>query len=116
MMPFIASLLVKATVITLLALAGTRLARRTRAAVRHLLLAAAFATLLLVPVISAVAPAVRIAVPMADLETVAQGLVAPADETNSTSPAPITNSGSPVTAVPGPSPWPSAGRRWRTHH
>jgi len=116
MMPFIASLLVKATVITVLALAGTRLARRNRAAVRHLLLAAAFVTLLLVPVISAVAPAVRIAVPMADLETVAQGLVAPADETKSTSAAPITNSGSPATAVPGPSPWPSwpvlAGAIW----
>ena len=41
--------LVKVTVILALALAGARLARRSRAAVRHVLLAAGFAALLLLP-------------------------------------------------------------------
>lgn len=57
-----ASIVAKATVIALLALIGTRLARRSRAAVRHVLLAAAFGALLLLPVASMVAPPVRIAV------------------------------------------------------
>ena len=57
-----ASIAVKATIIAALALIGTRLARRSRAAVRHVLLAAAFGALLLLPVASMVAPPVRIAV------------------------------------------------------
>jgi len=52
------TLLVKATVVLVLALAGVRLARRSSAAVRHLLLAGAFAVLLLLPLASALAPPV----------------------------------------------------------
>ena len=57
-----ASIAVKATVTTALALLGVWLARRSRAAVRHTLLAAAFGVLLLLPIVSVVAPPVRIAV------------------------------------------------------
>ncbi len=60
-----ASIVAKATVTTALALIGARLARRSRAAVRHALLAAAFGVLLVLPVASIVAPPVRIAVPVA---------------------------------------------------
>ncbi len=60
-----ASIVSKATVVAGLGLIGARLARRQRAAVRHVLLAAAFSVLLLLPVSSSVAPAVSIAVPVA---------------------------------------------------
>jgi TonB family protein len=63
-----ASIVAKATVITALGLICARLARRSRAAVRHALLAAAFGVLLALPVASIVAPPVRIAVPAAAQE------------------------------------------------
>jgi bla regulator protein blaR1 len=58
-----ASLLIKITVVLLLALVAARLARRRPAAVRHVVLAAAFAALLIVPVGSALVPAVVVTVP-----------------------------------------------------
>ncbi|HEY3886814.1 MAG TPA: hypothetical protein VGL62_16485, partial [Vicinamibacterales bacterium] len=60
-----ASLVVKATVIAVLAVAGARLARRSRAAVRHVWLAAAIAILLLLPIASLAAPSVTIRLPIA---------------------------------------------------
>jgi len=57
-----ASIVAKATVIAALGLIGTRLARRSSAAARHVLLAAAFGVLLLLPVISLVVPPFQIAV------------------------------------------------------
>ena len=60
-----ASILVKATLLLVLGLSATAIARRARAAVRHALLCAAFGVLLLVPVASVVVPAVRIEVPVA---------------------------------------------------
>jgi len=60
-----ASIVAKATVIAAFGLIGARLARRNRAAMRHMVLAATFAVLLLLPVISIIAPPVRIAVPVA---------------------------------------------------
>jgi uncharacterized protein (TIGR03435 family) len=60
-----ASILAKATAIAALALAAARLARRSRAAVRHVLLSAAFAVLLALPMASVVVPTVRVAVPIA---------------------------------------------------
>ncbi len=62
-----------ATVATALGLIGARLARRSRAALRHALLAAAFGVLLALPVASIVAPPIRIAVP-----AVAQKQIVPA--------------------------------------
>jgi uncharacterized protein (TIGR03435 family) len=56
-------LLLQVTVILVLALAGVRLARRSRAALRHVLLAGAFAVLLILPFASMVAPAIRVEVP-----------------------------------------------------
>lgn len=57
-----ASILAKATVAAALGLVGAQLARRSRAAVRHAVLAAAFGALLALPVASVVAPPVRIVV------------------------------------------------------
>ncbi len=56
---------VKATLIAAMALAGVRLASRSRAALRHALLAAAFAVLLALPLVSIFAPPIHIAVPAA---------------------------------------------------
>jgi len=57
-----AAIITKATVIAAFGLMGARLARRSRAAVRHVLLAATFGALLLLPLASMVAPRVRIEV------------------------------------------------------
>lgn len=57
------SLLLKATVILGAALGATWLARRNRAAVRHLLLASSFAMLLVLPAASLVSPTVDVAMP-----------------------------------------------------
>jgi uncharacterized protein (TIGR03435 family) len=65
MMPFAASILAKVTATLALALVGTWLARRNRAASRHVLLAAAFAVLLVLPIASVVAPPISFAVPIA---------------------------------------------------
>lgn len=66
------SILLKATLVLVLGLAAARLARRERASVRHVLLAATFATLLALPLLVLVGPAVSIEVP------IAAGPVAPA--------------------------------------
>jgi bla regulator protein blaR1 len=59
-----ASIVAKATVAMSLGLIAAWLAARTRAAVRHALLAAAFGVVLALPIISVVAPSVHIAVPV----------------------------------------------------
>jgi uncharacterized protein (TIGR03435 family) len=56
---------VKATVILVVALAASRIARRTRAAIRHVVLAVGFAGLLLLPVAMRLLPEVTVQVPMA---------------------------------------------------
>lgn len=56
---FAASILAKASLAMALALIGVRLERRTRAAVRHVLLAAAFMVLLVLPIASMVAPSIQ---------------------------------------------------------
>ena len=63
------SILAKVTVVLAVALAGTRLARRSSAAVRHVFLAAAFAVLLGLPIASFVVPTIRIEVPVAAQNT-----------------------------------------------
>jgi len=55
--------LVKATVAVALGLAAVRIARSTRASVRHLLLISTFAALLALPVAMALVPAVRFEIP-----------------------------------------------------
>src|SRR5262245_31559472 len=70
-----ASILFKATMTIVLALAATRLARHARAAVRHVLLSATFAVLLALPLASLLAPSipvplrVRVPAPVASLQT-----------------------------------------------
>jgi uncharacterized protein (TIGR03435 family) len=62
---FVASILVNVTLTTALALLVTWLARKSRAALRHVVLATTFAALLMLPVVSSVLPSVRIVVPIA---------------------------------------------------
>jgi bla regulator protein blaR1 len=64
-MSFAISILAKVTVTLAIALAATRLARRSRAAVRHIVLAGAFATLLALPIAAPFAPPLRVTVPLA---------------------------------------------------
>ena len=68
-------LLVEVTGILTLALIATRLARRSRAAVRHVILAAAFAVLLILPVASMIAPSVRI-----EVSPAVHAVIAPLDD------------------------------------
>jgi len=58
-----ASIVLKVTVTLALGLIAAKLARRSRAAIRHTLLAAVFGVLLVLPIASMVAPAIRILVP-----------------------------------------------------
>jgi uncharacterized protein (TIGR03435 family) len=58
------SVLAKATLIVATGLMGSWLARGSRAAVRHAVLAASFAALLALPIASVVVPPVRVAVPV----------------------------------------------------
>jgi beta-lactamase regulating signal transducer with metallopeptidase domain len=58
------SLLVKATVILMVALMAMRLTRRARASVRHLVIATGFGALLALPVLLAVAPPITVDLPV----------------------------------------------------
>jgi beta-lactamase regulating signal transducer with metallopeptidase domain len=59
------SIVVKATAVVLMALVAARLASRARAAVRHVLLASAFAALLALPLVAVSVPALAIDIPIA---------------------------------------------------
>src|SRR5262245_39046148 len=59
------SVMVKGTAAVALGLVGARLARKGRAAVRHVLLASAFGVLLALPIVSSIATPVTVAVPIA---------------------------------------------------
>jgi uncharacterized protein (TIGR03435 family) len=78
-----ASILAKVTVTTALALMAVRLTRRSRAAVRHVVLAAAFGVLLVLPVAAIVAPAIRVEVPIAARGEIAPPMVEPARDAGS---------------------------------
>lgn len=60
-----ASIIVKATIAISIALVAATLARRSRASVRHAILAAGFAVLLALPIAAIVAPPLHIALPIA---------------------------------------------------
>ena len=64
-------ILVKATLVLTAALIAVRLARRTRASIRHAILAAALGALMVLPITSIVAPPVRIALAVAAQERTA---------------------------------------------
>jgi bla regulator protein blaR1 len=98
MISYVAGVVVKATIVVLLALAAARGARARAAAVRHLLFAAAFGVLLLLPIASLVAPSFRVAVRLP-----AQSGIAPAalDALGALDQS-IAHSTSPAAAVPPP--------------
>jgi uncharacterized protein (TIGR03435 family) len=79
MITFATSILVKVTIVLGLALAGARLARGSRAAVRHLMLASAFGIIALLPVASIVVPAVPIAIPVDAVASAVPVLAGPLD-------------------------------------
>jgi hypothetical protein len=89
MMPILASILIKATVVFGVALAGTRLARRSPAAVRHVVLTAAFVVSLGLPIASVVVPTIRIEIPIAAQQSVAsyslEGVPSPVSPASSVS-------------------------------
>src|SRR5688500_13718879 len=58
------SLVVKATVVMTLALVAVWVARRSRASVRHMLLAVAFGVLLILPVAAVMVPVVPVTLPI----------------------------------------------------
>jgi uncharacterized protein (TIGR03435 family) len=96
---FFVSMLAGVTLATGLSLVASRLARRSRAALRHVLLAGSFAVLAMLPIASLVVPSIPVPVPMAatsdalapavELITDAVSPEAPAIAT--TSPAPRTS-------------------------
>lgn len=91
-----AAMVTKATVVAAFGLIGARLARRSRAALRHVVLAATFGALLLLPVASLLAPPVRIAVPTEAREHAA----APSITTEIDSPLPLEPTGTHPAATP----------------
>jgi uncharacterized protein (TIGR03435 family) len=63
---FAALIVVKATIVIMLAIIATRLASRSRAAIRHAILAAGFAVLFALPIAAIVAPPIHIALTVAE--------------------------------------------------
>lgn len=104
MIPFAASIFVKATAVTLLALGGSRLARHARASVRHLLFAAAFIALLALPLASLAVPPIRIPVPVPAAATQAPSNSGPVVETGA---FPVERSASPNASSRRDAAWPS---------
>jgi uncharacterized protein (TIGR03435 family) len=97
-------ILIKVTVIMALAFAGLKLARRSRAAVRHVLLAASFVVLLMLPIASIIAPAVSVAMPAAVQQAIEPLIVEPIVQDP---PMPSTAGASPTTSAASESAWPS---------
>ena len=58
------TIVVKATVILLIGLAAAQMARRAQASVRHLALAATFATVIALPLLSVAGPAIAVSIPI----------------------------------------------------
>jgi uncharacterized protein (TIGR03435 family) len=100
-----ASIVAKATLVVTLGLMGAWLARGNRAAVRHVVLAASFAVLMVLPIASILVPPVRIAVPTVQQEWTAPPLFERAIDTNQAS-AP-TDQPAAVTSVISRWSWPS---------
>jgi bla regulator protein BlaR1 len=70
-----ALIVVKVTIVAALGLAAAWLARRSRAAVRHALLAVTFGATLVLPIASIIAPRVHVTVPVAEVSPAAWPLV-----------------------------------------
>lgn len=66
-----ALIVIKVTVVAALGLAATWLARRSRAAVRHALLAVTFGAIVMLPIASVVAPSVHVTMPVAEVSRAA---------------------------------------------
>jgi len=81
------SIVAKATLVVALALAGSWMARRNRAAVRHTLLASAFGVLLMLPIASVLAPPLRIALPLVTPEQSVSSRVAEVINADAISPS-----------------------------
>jgi hypothetical protein len=80
---FALSLAVKVTVVTALALLGTRMARHSRASVRHLVLAATFIVLLAFPFAALIGPSIQVEVPLPEGQP-APAIIIPAADAGAT--------------------------------
>ncbi|HKV47281.1 MAG TPA: M56 family metallopeptidase, partial [Candidatus Acidoferrales bacterium] len=77
-----ASIIVKATIVILIALVAATLARHSRASVRHAIIAAGFVVLLALPIAAIIAPPLHIALPIAQgSSTISTNSVQSFDET-----------------------------------
>jgi beta-lactamase regulating signal transducer with metallopeptidase domain len=98
-----ASIVAKATITMAFGLMGAWLARRSRAALRHVLLSAAFRVLLVLPIVSMVAPFVGIAVSAAAGEKIAPATraasILPANANDGAAPVVPTASGLSVSSL-----------------
>ena len=83
---FAGSILLKVTIVTALALTGAQLARRSRAAVRHLLLAASFGVVIVLPMASILVQPIQITLPVAMSSRKAE----PASESFTAATVPVT--------------------------
>jgi uncharacterized protein (TIGR03435 family) len=102
MMTVLPAILLKVTITTSLALLCAWSARRRRAAERHLLLAAAFAMLIALPAVSALAPSIHVSLPVsAEFSAAAPFIDAPGAPVDAAPPAATSNN----TAAP--------ATRWR---
>ena len=95
---FVVSMLAGVTLTTALALAVVRLARRSRAAFRHVLLAASFAVLAFLPVAPLAVPSIPVAIPIA----APSEAMAPAIEFVTDVMAPAARDGSSAPVAPAP--------------
>jgi beta-lactamase regulating signal transducer with metallopeptidase domain len=100
------SILLKATLFLALGLTAAWLARRERASVRHVLLAATFATLLLLPFLVLLGPAVSIEIPIAEDDRL--------EATNTTDPSSSVSTPAPVNTNTALSRSTSSGASWST--
>jgi uncharacterized protein (TIGR03435 family) len=101
------SLIVKATLVSAAALGAARIARRSRAAVRHVLFATAFLVLLMLPLVSALVPVHRVTVPIPDPDRLI-GVAPPPPEAAQTVLQSV--DGGRFSGIPSPRPSPSMSR------
>lgn len=95
------AVLLKATLTTALVLGAVHTARRSRAALRHVLLVAAFGVLMALPVAAALAPAMTIAVPVTSVASQAIDVTASdVSEVPTVAPATDARGASPLAAAP----------------
>jgi uncharacterized protein (TIGR03435 family) len=94
------SILLKVTVTMLLAIGAVRASKHSPAAVRHVVLAAAFAVVLLLPIASIIAPTIRVPVPAVVQDALIPVDINPVSDSTAAAPKAVAPS-----RLPEPAPW-----------